>query len=299
MPDENENNTNGYDADSMEGVITSDEFNNSPEWFKERMGKMARQKNEARETSDTLRSQMDTLRGEINDVRSLAQTVPEPVQDNSDKPFVQRSSPTELRAAATKIMDLQGLSNDPDVTPEQRAAARDQLSGLGNVSEILFDIHQEIATRGNSSTKTEILGEIQQHNAATDARNALVNKLFTSFGNDAINKNSLLSQAAFAKIQGWTKEHGLTAERVDDFMTYKAFQEAASEQKSQAPGGRGADPRTSPVLGGAGANPNRSGDTELAALAKRAEQGDWKAGRKASAIKFEEFLKNSGLRAPD
>jgi hypothetical protein len=292
-PQDDSSATNEYDPSTMGDVLSQDEYNNSPAWFKERMGKMARQKNEAVQQSAAFRSELDQMRGQIQEIRNTPQ--PDRQELAEEKPFLQRASETELKNAAVRIMGLQDLARDPDATPEERAQAKESLNAVGSPAEVLFNIQQEISDRKANKAAGSVRDEITQRTRATDARNALVNRLFTDFGQDAINKNSPLSKAAFAKIRGWTQEHGITADQVNDFMTHKAFQEAATELRAGAPGNRGADPRTSPVLG-SNVSRQQDGNDDLAVLERRGQQGDWKARKIVAAKKLERWLEASGLK---
>lgn len=287
------------DDDTLAAIdMTRDQYNNSPGWVRGRLVEMRRHKNEAKEEAARYRSELDSLRGEVSGVRELAQAAAAATKAPAeDKPFVQKASEDQLRAAATRIMSLSDLARDPDVTPEERASAKDQLKNLGDYTSVLFDIQQEIADRRSNKATGTLRQELSEREGLTTARNQLVNKLFTSFGKDAIDKVSPLSQAAFAKLRAWSDQHGLTAGQVNDFMTYKAFEEAATELRSKSPGRRGADPRNSPVLGANGTR-SRDGDDALESLERKGAKGDWQARRKASSMKFQRFLAENGLLDP-
>ena len=291
--DENTATSHGYDESTMGDVLSQDEYNNSPAWFKERMGKMARQKNEAIEQSAAFRSELDQMRGQIQEIRNTPQANQQDVAE--DKPFIKRASIAELEDTAVQIIELRDLANDPSASDEERAEARASLGKAGkSPAKLLISLQREIAERQAASAAGTVRDEFSQRTILKDRQDALVNKLFSDFGQDVVNQNSPLSKAAFAKIKAWTKEYGLTAAQVDGFMTHKAFQEAATELRAGAPGNRGADPRTSPVLGG-NVSRQQDGNDDLAVLERRGQQGDWKARKVVAAKKFERWLNASGL----
>lgn len=288
------NDAGGYDPETMGEVLTADEYRNSPAWFRERMGHMARTKNEAKQEATSLRSEIEALRSEFGEIRSRLSN-PAPKADEPEKPFVKKATEEQLKSAATRIMGLQELARDPDASPEERAEAKKQLSGLGDAPSVLFDIQQEIADRRAAMAAGALREEFQGKSDADQARSALVNRLFTSYGADAINKESPLAKAAFGKLKTWATEYGITADQVSDFMTIKAFEEAASELRTKTPGRRGADPRQSAVMGTNGSARQDHGDI-IEALERKGQKGDWKASRKASELKLNKWLDANGFR---
>ena len=291
--DDNNATSNGYDESTMGDVLSQDEYNNSPAWFKERMGKMARQKNEALEQSAAFRSELDQMRGQIQEIRNTPQANQQDVAE--DKPFIKRASIAELEDAAVQIIELRDLANDPSASDEERAEARASLGKAGkSPAKLLISLQREIAERQAASAAGSVRDEMAQNTLATEARNTLINRLFSDYGQDAINQNSPLAKAAFAKIGDWVRNGDLKKNEITDFVTRRAFQEAATELRAGAPGNRGADPRTSPVLGG-NVSRQQDGNDDLAVLERRGQQGDWKARKVVAAKKFERWLNASGL----
>lgn len=282
----------GYDAETMGEVLTADEYSNSPEWFRDRLSRMAQKKQAAESERDRFRTEMDSLRNEFGQIRAKIDQ-PAPAAPAQDQPFLKKASEDQLKAAATRIMGLQELARDPDATPEERGKAKEQLAGLGDAASTLFDIQQEIADRRASFATGQLREEVKGQTAAQQRQSALVQRLFSSFGAEAINQNSPLSKAAFAKLRGWANDYGITADQVSEFMTIKAFEEAAHEQ-SKTLGRRGADPRSSAVLGSTG-SARAAQDDPIEGLLKKAEQGDFRAARKASQMKLERFFAANGI----
>jgi hypothetical protein len=284
----------------MADVIPEDAYANSPEWAQKRFNKFAYKNGELQRQNEALTQRLASLEGRIDAIgtQRSASNGNTPVED--DVPFIQKAKESELHQLAKRLTGLRVLALDPDATPEQRAEAKKQLSAVEDVDSVIFDIQTELVDRRAKRAVGSLQETIETRTALEDQQRKLVTNLFTKFGKDAVDKNSELSKAAFSKLNTWAQEYGMTAEQVSDFMTYKAFEEAASELASKARTPRGADPRQQAVMGG-GERPSPSPEL-LASLRERGKSGDFKAARQANRLElneyFRELIRSGSVRGP-
>ena len=272
-------------VDESGAPITHD---GDPQWFKQRLGKMARKRDEAIKENDDLRERLARIEGQMQE----RMNAPAPQQQEAPKPkakgFAGMEDPREIEGIITEIEGLRTLSVDPDVTAEQRAEAKAQLAKAGNVGELLAQGYRRLAQLDAQGVVDTRWQDFEQRQGASDAVNTLTRELMVEYGPQALQKNSDLRKGVNDLLGEWIGS-GMSQQAANDPWTIKKAYAEVSERLGANRGGRGSDPRHSAVEGGGGTR-GPSPDDAIAALKKRAESGDYQAGRKAERSKFDQWI---------
>jgi len=277
----------GYDPSMEDAGITQESFNQSPNWAKERFGKLTRQREEARERADAAERRLANLEGKFEGLESRVQQPSQPREE--PKGLDRYTKVSELKAVQKRLYEFQALASDPDAEPEARQAARAQLSQIDDVAGTLADINERIADIKVSERLGGFEKQLSEREAAAAGMNSLTQSLFLEYGEDAIRQGSALNKAASGLIQEWIDSGDVTASNArDPFVLKSAYKEAASKIKYNR-GGRGSDPRHSAVESG-GASRGPANQDAIAALKQRAQAGDYQAGKKARNMELSGFL---------
>jgi hypothetical protein len=281
---------NEYDDGLADVGVTEEAFSASPEWAKERFAKLAAQKHsekrraeEAERVAASYQARLTALESQLGNQTHTPPSQPATGLDQFD-------TVDKLKAVAKKLLSYQQMAVDPDLTADQRRAARAELDRIEDVPGTLLDIHERIAAKRTD----EMLGKDRQERDAKERtagkQNDLARRLVVKYGQDAINKESDLSKKAVEIMQDWMAD-GLVDESSDTtFVALQAFEKAANGLNKNR-SGRGADPRHSAVEG-SGTAGKATSDSVIAALERRAQEGDRVAGKKVQKAKLGNFIQN-------
>lgn len=277
-----------YDPAMEDAGISEEAFSASPEWAKARFNKLAAQKHEERKRADEAERRAAALEARLGAVEEYGQRQASPAQSQPKTGLDQFETPEALRKVAKRIQEYQSLAVDPDLEPEQRQAAKAELSKIEDPHGTLVDIYSRIARMESEGIWKKDRAERDQKEKLAGRHSELARRLVLSHGQDAIDRNSDLSKKATALIQEWMND-GLVDQNSDTtFVTVQAYKQAA-ESLNKNRGGRGSDPRHSAVEG-TGTAQRAASPSVIAALERRAQEGDKVAGKKASKLKFESFI---------
>jgi len=288
----NEADDGGYNDEMADAGIDAGEYSEAPKWEQRRIDKIAGQKKKFEAEASAANERNAVLEGRLQAME--AQMVNFQQAPNAREPEAtgldRFKSTEELKKVARQLYEYQALANNPDATPEARAAARTELSRVDDVPGTLADINERIADLRVEDKLGQYRQEREQHDANLARQGALAASLLSEYGQPALQKDSELSKAAASQIQSWINSGEVTADNAgQDFVVKQAFKQATQALTADR-GGRGSDPRHSAIEGG-GASRAPADNNLIASLKARGEQGDYRASRKASQIELDDYLK--------
>lgn len=283
-----------YDDGLSEAGISEESFERSPEWARERFAKLAEQKHAERKRAEAAEARLAAHQARLS---ALEEQMAAPRQSQSSAPKTgldQFETPEALRSIAKKLYQFQQAAVDPDLAPEDRAAAKAELAKIEDVPGTLIEIQDRIARMRAEELLGRDRAERDKQAKAAGKNSDLARRLVVKYGQDALDRDSSLSKKAVELIQDWMADGTVTEDSDNLFVTLQAYKEAAALVNKNR-GGRGSDPRHSAVEGNGTAGAVAS-ESVIAALEKRAQEGDRNASRKVQKLKFSTFLQNLQAR---
>jgi len=260
----------GYDPSTMGDIVSEGAFDESPGWMKERFGRFSKKN---RELENQARDKDQQLIAALNQIQVLEKGFQQDTASDPVAPTPQFSE-ADLLAAVEKYDGYQRVLMDPNVDEETRMDASRKLRDLPPGT--LAKVYKELADLTSKNAVSELRSELEERAQKSSVESAAMQKLFSTYGQDAVNPNSALAQKALEKLKSWQSEFGLTGQDVGGFVTAKAFEEASQELKREkSRGGRDSDPRRLAV----GAPGERGSGVASHIAALKGDSGDWKAAR--------------------
>lgn len=276
-----------YDPELFGDVLNEQSWNATPDHAKQRYAKLGSKLRNAEQDRQRALERADALERRFAELEQKVSANQRPAEPTAEG--IEALSDTDAKKAIREIRKAQQAAVDPDRSDEERAAARQRLAALDDPDTMVVDLTTMLAERKAGKTVEAFRSERDAAESEQQQQQRVVQTLIGRYGQDAMNPKSELAQAALGLLKDWTTEYGLTGSDINGAWTLKAFAEAAQQVKQGNRGGRVSDPRHLAV-NGPGVR-DSVGFDEIAALEKKAKQGDWKAKRKVMSAKMAQFYK--------
>ena len=273
LPEEGPNGS--YNPDLMGDTIKEEEFNQLPDWKKQRFSEMAAKRWASMKELERERGRNNQIAAELSELRKMVMNGNGHKPAEPQKEGMDAIATPKLREFVTLAeKTLHALSLDPsnedvrkqaaDIDPALLATAREHLA-----RRAALDALGERESKWTAEKQTEA------------KQRAFAQQLVSEFGNDVMNPQSELMKAA-AEEEGATSSYGVTLGR--EAQMYLAIQRAHQRLSGSRNRMSPSDLQRLNVEGGA--RREAAPINQIAALKAQAGRGDWKAASQAADLEI-------------
>lgn len=211
-----------YDDDSMGDVVSSDAFEQTPEWFQERMSRFSRK-------NRNLRDENDELRQRVNAIETNIAQNPQDSQPEEEKTGWGRFTTDDLEGWVTRSQELMvAASRDPENEEVRAEVAKIK-------PDHLMSVQRELTKRLARDEVKGLRDEIDGRQHETERSAVVQRKIVQDFGPSALDPGSKLFKAAAKQFETIVTDNGGSFPMAEYYAFQAAYDETSENSRA---GGR-------------------------------------------------------------